>query len=293
MGDAVELFEGARPRLTGRAYRMLGTLADADDVVQEAWLRWEQADRSTIVNPDAWLNTAVTRLALDRLRFRKREQQRYVGPWLPAPLVERASDPEQLAELTDSMTTAFLLMLERLTPDERAAFLLADVFGEPFAEVAATMGRSPESCRQLASRARRKLREARAQRNDEGRAAADVVRRFLTALATGDEQMAIACLAPDAVYLGDGGPDRHAARRPVRGPERIVRLLRYLWNRYPDDWTFAPALVGGLPGVVIDMHGETYSVTGVEVVDGRVVRITSVINPTKLRGVDRPRASLE
>ncbi|HWL43551.1 MAG TPA: sigma-70 family RNA polymerase sigma factor [Ilumatobacter sp.] len=217
MTDA-EVFEGARARLTGRAYRMLGTLADADDVVQDAWLRWERTDRAAIVNPEAWLNTTVSRLALDRLRQRKREEQRYVGPWLPAPLVERSNDPEQLAELADSMTTAFLMMLERLTPDERAAFLLADVFGERFDDVAATLDRSAESCRQLASRARRKLRDAREQRHDDAHAAADVVRRFLVALATGDEQLAMACLAPDAVYLGDGGPDRHAARHPVRGP---------------------------------------------------------------------------
>ena len=288
-----DVFATARARLTGRAYRMLGTLTDADDIVQEAWIRWQRTDQAAIDNPDAWLNTTVSRLALDRLRARKREERYYVGPWLPAPLVERVSDPEQAAELADSMTTAFLIMLEQLTPDERAAFLLADVFAEPFAEIAATLGRSADSCRQLASRARRKLRDARAQRHDEARAAGDVVRRFLTALATGDEGLAMACLAPDAVYLSDGGPDRHAARRPVRGPARIVRLLRFLWKRYPDGWTFAPAVVGGLPGVVIDMHGTTYSVTGVEVVDGRVVRITSVINPVKLRNLERHPAALE
>lgn len=289
----IDEFEAARARLTGRAYRMLGTLADADDVVQEAWIRWQRTDRATIGNADAWLNTTVTRLALDRLRARKREEERYVGPWLPAPLVERVSDPAEMAELSDSMTTAFLIMLERLTPDERAAFLLADVFSEPFAEVADTMGRSVEACRQLASRARRKLGEAQAQRRDQARAAADVVQRFLTALAVGDEATAMACVAPDAVYLSDGGADRHAARRPVRGPDRIVRLLRFLWNRYPQEWTFAPALVGGHPGIVIDQQEGTYAATGIEVVDGRIVRITSQINPAKLRGLERQRSAVE
>lgn len=293
VGAAGDVFERARPRLTGRAYRILGTLADADDVVQDAWLRWERADRDEIVNADAWLNTTVSRLALDRLRARKREQERYVGPWLPAPLVERVADPAELAELTDSMTTAFLLMLERLTPDERAAFLLADVFGERFTDVAATLDRTPESCRQLASRARRKLREGHAERRDEARAASDVARRFLVALAAGDERAAIECLAPDAVYLGDGGPDRRAARRPVTGPERIVRFLINLQNRLLEYGQFAPALVGGLPGVAIDLGGELYAVTGLEVVDGRVVRITNQLNPSKLRGVQRPRSEIE
>jgi len=288
-----DVFEAARPRLTGRAYRIVGTLADADDVVQDAWLRWERADRTLIDNADAWLNTTVSRLALDHLRARKREEDRYVGPWLPAPLVERVADPAELAELSDSMTTAFLLMLERLTPDERAAFLLADVFGDRYADVAATLGRSPESCRQLASRARRKLRDGHAERRDAARAASDVARRFLVALAIGDEQGAIECLAPDAVYLGDGGPDRRAARRPVTGPERIVRLLINLQNRLLAAGEFIPALVGGLPGVAIERDGDLYAVTGVEVVDGRVVRITSQLNPAKLRGVQRPRSAIE
>lgn len=292
--SAVAVFEAARPRLTGRAYRMLGTFADADDVVQDAWLRWERADRTAIVNADAWLNTAVTRLALDRLRQRKRDEQRYVGPWLPAPLVEPVSDPEQVAELSDSMTTAFLMMLERLSPDERAAFLLADVFGERYDDVAVTLARSPEACRQLASRARRKLREEREQRHDAARAAAAVAQRFLAAIATGDEAAAMACLAPEAVYLGDGGAERHAARRPVRGPDRIVRLLASLWRRYPGEWTVSPAIVGGAPGMLLHgSHGQLLAVTGVEVVDGLVVRITSQLNPDKLRGLDRSRADLE
>lgn len=286
-----ELFEAARARLTGRAYRILGVLADADDVVQEAWLRWSAADRATIDNADAWLNTVVTRLAIDRLRSRKRDEARYVGPWLPSPIVQR--DPADSAELADSMTTAFLIMLERLTPDERAAFLLADVFGERYDAIAASLGRSPESCRQLASRARRKVRDAEEARRDEVRASDSVVRRFLTALASGDEATAVACLAPDAVYVSDGGPRRRAARVPVREPVRIVRLLVNLTRRWPDTCRFQPARVGGLPGVLIEMDGRVLSATGVEVVDGRIVRITSVLNPDKLAASERPAASLE
>lgn len=294
IGDVdADLFEAARARLTGRAYRILGVLADADDVVQEAWFRWSGADRSTITNGDAWLNTVVTRLALDRLRRRKREEERYVGPWLPSPVVQRTADPAEAAELADSMTTAFLIMLERLSPDERAAFLLADVFGERYDAIAAALGRSPESCRQLASRARRKVREGEHARRDATHASDEVVRRFLSALAAGDEATAVACLAPDAVYVSDGGPHHRAARVPVREPARIVRLLANLVRRWPVSSRFAPAVVGGLPGLLVEIDDRIVSATALEVVDGRIVRITSVLNPEKLAGTERSAGSLE
>lgn len=275
-------FQAARARLTGRAYRVLGSFSDADDVVQEAWLRWHGADRSTIDNADAWLNTVVTRLAIDRLRQRKRDEERYTGPWLPTPLIERAADPAEVAELSDSMTTAFLTMLEELSPDERAAFLMADVFGDPFAQIADSMDRSVESCRQLASRARRKLRAAGEHRRDDRRAAAAVIERFVTALVTGDESGALACVAPDVVTIHDGGPNRRAARYPVRGADRVVRMYLNLFGRATEAWAIAPALVGGLPGLVIEEDGKVFSVTAIEVVDGVIVRSTSVLNPDKL-----------
>ena len=286
-------FEAARPRLTGRAYRILGVLADADDVVQDAWLRWSDADRETIENADAWLNTVVTRLAIDRLRRRKRDEERYVGPWLPSPVVQAVDDPADAAELADSMTTAFLIMLEQLSPDERAAFLLADVFGERYDTIAESLDRSVEACRQLASRARRKLRDAEQDRVDAHRASDELGRRFLVAVSSGDEATAVACLAPDAVLLSDGGPHRRAARLPVRGPDRIVRLLVNLVQRWTPACRFRPALVGGLPGVLVEVDGDIMSATGVEVVAGRVVRITSVLNPDKLAAAERPAASLE
>lgn len=291
--EVIDLFERARPRLTGRAYRILGVLASADDVVQETWLRWSSANRDEIDNVDAWLNTVVARLAIDRLRRRKRDEERYVGPWLPSPVVQRADDPADAAELADSMTTAFLIMLERLTPDERAAFLLADVFGERYDSIAASLGRSVEACRQLASRARRKVRDAEQARRDDVRASGELVRRFLTALAMGDEAAAVACLAPDAVYVSDGGPHRRAARVPVREPARIVRLLVSLVRRWPESSRVATALVGGLPGIVVELDDHVVSVTGVEVVDGRIVRITSVLNPDKLAAIERLPASLD
>ena len=286
-------FESARPRLTGRAYRIAGSFADADDVVQEAWLRWNGADQATIDNPEAWLNTVVTRLAIDRLRRRKREEERYVGPWLPTPLVERATDPADLAELADSMSTAFLTMLEELSPDERVAFLMADVFGERYADIAVAMDRTSDSCRQLASRARRKLAGAERRRRDDTRAAAAVIERFVTAIVSGDEPGALACLAPDVVTIHDGGPKRRAARYPVRGAGRVLRLYLNLYGRSTATWSFHPALVGGLPGILIERGGELLSVTAVEVVDGRIIRSTSVLNPDKLAAhLDRARTTL-
>jgi RNA polymerase sigma-70 factor (ECF subfamily) len=276
-------FAAARPRLVGIAYRLLGTTADADDVVQEAWIRWRGTDRSVVRNHDAFLTTVVTRLALDRLRRRKREEDRYVGPWLPSPLVE--PDPADTAELADSMTTAFLLMLERLTPDERAAFLLSDVFDEPFHVVADVMERSEEACRQLSSRARRKLRDEHRERARGGRAARDVVDRFLVAIASGDEAGALACVSADAVLVSDGGANRRAARRPVVGPDRIVRLVSNLWGRLPGTWRVDVALVGGVPGILVsDARDELYLAMGFEVRDGTIDRVFSVLNPDKLAG---------
>src|SRR5690606_33903541 len=229
----------------------------------------------------------------DRLRRRKRAEEHYIGAWLPSPVVQRSDDPADAVELADSMTTALLILLELLPPDERAAFLLADGFREPYDSIAASLDRSPEACRQHASRARRKLRDGDRARQDEAHASDEVVRRFLTALATGDEATAVACLAPDAVYVSDGGPRRRAARVPVREPVRIVRLLVNLTGRWPDTCRFQPARVGGLPGVLIEMDGRILSATGAEVVDGRIVRITSVLNPDKLAASERPATSLE
>jgi RNA polymerase sigma-70 factor, ECF subfamily len=291
-GDAhVAVFEAARSRLTGRAYRIVGVLADADDIVQDAWVRWSAADRVAVDNPDAWLNTVVARLALDRLRARHREQERYVGPWLPSPLVERIVDPAEQAELAESLTVAFLLALERLTPDERAAFLLADVFGERFADVADTMNRSVESCRQLASRARAKLRDRRDVAVDRDRVAATVVERFIVALSIGDIDTAIGCLAPDAVYLSDGGAAVRAARRPVRGADRIVRLLDSIHRRHGGGDP-APAWVGGCPGIVVSVGDRIVYTLACEVSAGRITRVTSVLNPEKLVAIARGRSTL-
>ncbi len=219
-------FEAARPRIRGLAYRMLGTLADADDVAQDTWLRWQAAGGEHIANTEAWLVTTATRLCLDRLRSAARTREIYPGPWLPEPIVTEPG-PEGAAELADSLTLGFLVLLEQLAPVERAVFVLADVFDVPYAEIAATVGRSPAACRQIASRARRRLRP---DKRPHQAAAADreLVDGLLRALAAGDVAEVVARLAPQVVCVTDGGPQKRAARRPMVGAGLVARFLTHL-----------------------------------------------------------------
>jgi RNA polymerase sigma-70 factor (ECF subfamily) len=295
--DPVATFESARPRLLGLAYRMLGVLADAEDVVQEAWLRWSAADQESIESPAAWLTTVTTRLSLDHMRADRRRREDYVGPWLPEPVV-LARGPEDQAELADSLTLGFLTLLDRLSPVERAVLLLADVFAIPYAEVAATVGKSEVACRQIASRARRRLRQSDTEnwgssvrnaglsrpRSDERR----VVDELLVAFALGDVDAALAHLAPDVVSISDGGPERRAARHPVVGAERVARFFMNLTRRHGEGMTAEPAVINGDPGVIIRVHGDIDLVAAFEVEEDRVAAIWLVRNPEKLEHVTEP-----
>ena len=279
-----DVFEAERPRLLGLAYRMLGSITDAEDVVQDAWLRWQGADRSTIENPAAWLTTATSRLGLDRLRAQQRRKEDYVGPWLPEPMAG-GPGPEERAELAESLTLGFLTVLDRLGPVERAVFLLADVFGEPFPAIARAVGKSEEACRQIASRARRRVREERA-----GARAADqaLLQKLVVATTAGDMNAVIGLLAPEVVLVSDAGPSRHAARRPVVGPERVARFLVNLTSRWYADTSSAEFLeINGAPALVIRIAGERIVMTA-DRVDERVVTIRFCINPAKLGALDRP-----
>ncbi|MGO9559554.1 MAG: sigma-70 family RNA polymerase sigma factor, partial [Acidimicrobiales bacterium] len=196
--DGLASFTAERPRLLGLAYRMLGTLDDAEDVVQEAWLRWQLADASSIDRPAAWLTTVTSRLCLDRLRSAVHRRETYVGPWLPEPVsVERG--PEEVGELVESLTVGFLVMLDQLTPPERLIFLLADVFGEPYSAIAAVTGRSEASCRQVAHRARQRLRGAPEPSRAPSEADEALVVRLLAAVYAGDVAATMSLLADDAV----------------------------------------------------------------------------------------------
>lgn len=305
MSDLVAVFERERPRLVGLAYRLLGSLTDAEDVVQEAWIRWSRVELDTIERPAAWLTTTVSRLGLDRLRARKRAQVDYVGPWLPEPLVRPMArpdatsptdptDPADHAELADSLTTAFLVLLERLSPEERLVVLMADVFGEPFPVVADLVGRSPAATRQLAVRARRKLQGGdggdpivRSRDTTTSNEHLAIATAFVGAVMSGDLDAVRAMLHPDAVVTNDGGPHRHAARRPVVGAERVARFLVNLAKRLPHDVRIDPVWVNGSPGALVWIGGEPYMASVLELRDGLVAQQYSVLNPDKLASVRR------
>ena len=288
--DDLARFEAERKRLVGLAYRLLGSVSDAEDVVQEAWLRWQRADRTGIDEPAAWLTTVTSRIGLDRLRARQRDRAEYVGPWLPEPILTAPddADPARHAELSDSLTTAFLLLLEQLTPTERLVVLLADVFDQPFEEISRILGKSPAACRQLASRARRKLKETEpaSARPDPDTLA--VAGAFISAALQGDQHTVMRLLAPDVVLVSDGGPDRHAARRPVIGADRVGRFVSNVVRRLPPEITAEPGLINGTPGFIVRASGAPYLTQAFEVVDGRITRISVVSNPSKLTALAHP-----
>ncbi len=299
---AVAVFQRERPRLLGVAYRLVGARADAEDIVQEAWLRWFAADRGTIVNPAGWLTTVTTRLALSRLRDVERRREGYVGPWLPDPVSTEAS-PEEHVQLAESLTFGFLVVLDTLAPVERAVLLLADVFGEPFSVIARAVDKRESACRQIAVRARRKVRERRAQApaGPAGDATADrpappsrpsrpasveLLGALVGALSAGDEAGVVRLLDPNVVLVSDGGPLRHAARRPVRGSYRVGRLLTNLARRVGVVPMRTATLNGG-PALVLDDPAGPIVVSG-EARDGALTCIWAQLNPDKLAALDEP-----
>jgi len=284
---AARVFEHERARLLGLAYRMLGTIADAEDVVQEPWLRWQAADLETIERPEAWLTTVTTRLALDLLKAVRRRREDYIGPWLPEPVV-LGPGPAESAELAESLTLGFLTMLDELGPVERAVFLLADVFSVPHAEIAGVVGRSEVACRQIASRARRRFKDARLADAAHGHGAdRRVIDELVAAIAVGDIDAALARLAPDVVLLSDGGPTRRAARRPVVGGPKVVRLLTNLARHLQGSIATEPAVVNGDPGLIFTIDGELDTAAAFELRDGLVTAIWLIRNPDKLTHLDQ------
>lgn len=285
--ERAEVFEAERRRLTGLAYRMLGSLADAEDVVSDAWIRFDAADPGSIERPAAWLTTVTSRLAIDRIRAQARRREDYVGPWLPEPVptTTTSDDPADRAELSESLTLGFLVVLDRLGPTERAVFLLADVFGEPYADIAPAVGRSEEACRQIASRARRRVREERAARHA---ADEELITDLVTAIGAGDVQGLISLLAEDVVLTSDGGPDRHAARRPVVGTDRVARLLVNLGQRTPPDALMGIETVNAAPALVIRTSAGAVVLTADRDALGQVAAVRLLLNPEKLGAIDLP-----
>jgi RNA polymerase sigma-70 factor (ECF subfamily) len=277
---AAERFARARPRLLRLAYSELGDVDEAEDVVQEAWLRLERTDAAAIENLDGWLTTVVARLALDRLRSARVRRESYVGPWLPEP-VASDDDPADRVTLDESVSYALLTVLEQLSPAERTAFVLHDVFDLPFGEVAEVVGRTPEAVRQLAARARRHVKDERprfaASRDEHERA----VRAFARAVAEGDLHGLLAVLDADVVWTSDGGGRATASRRPLRGGARVARA----WAAISRRTVQAPGeieLNGQLGLLLQGSDGQRAALTFI-VGDGRITRIDAVRNPEKLR----------
>jgi RNA polymerase sigma-70 factor (ECF subfamily) len=282
---AAALFDPLRPKLTRVAYRMLGSVADAEDVVQEAFLRWREADLETVLQPEAYLRRVVTRLCLDQLKSARRRREVYVGPWLPEPLIEaEASDDE-----VEDVTLPLMLALERLSPLERAAFLLHDVFGAPFEEVAETLGREPAAVRQLASRARAHVRAARPRFSLPPGRGLEIANAFLTASRSGEMGDLRSLLAQDVALYSDGGGVRPAALRVITGLDDVMKLLTRLGERLaePGSWDLVwVGRINGLPGFVTREADGLLQTTAVLVENGRIAAIYMMRNPEKLRHLE-------
>jgi RNA polymerase sigma-70 factor, ECF subfamily len=277
MADAAATFEPLRPRLVRVAYRMLGSVADAEDVVQEAFIRWMGADRAEVREPEAFLRRTVMRLCLDQLKSARQRRETYVGPWLPEPVVEEQEE--------EDVTLPLMLALERLSPLERAAFLLHDVFGVDFDEVAATIQREPAACRQLAARARTHVREARPRFRVEKERGLEIANAFFAASRNGDMTALGAMLAADVSLHADGGGKRTAALQPVLGFEHVMKAheaLAVLFREHGSTLV-RTALINGLPGFVTREADGELQTTALEIDDGMVTAIYVMRNPDKLR----------
>jgi RNA polymerase sigma-70 factor, ECF subfamily len=277
------IFEQSRRRLFGLAYRMLGSKADAEDMVQEAYLRWHQAPADEIRSPEAWLVTVVTRLCIDRLRSAASERETYPGSWLPEPLFgESPPSPDEQVELASNLSMAFMVLLERLAPAERAAFLLREVFDCPYSEIARIIGKSEAACRQIVSRARERVRrdQPRFEASEEDRLR--LMRKFTAAIDADDEQTLLALFAEDATLTADGGGKTPAARNIVRGAERLTRLFLGVARKLKGRVTRAFLPINGEPGLVTFVDGRPVSALSF-VTDGvRIYALYNVLNPDKL-----------
>ena len=281
-------FAQARPRLLRLAYSELGDLGEAEDVVQEAWLRLDRTGMESIRDLDAWLTTVVGRLALDRLRSARARREEYVGPWLPEPMVASAADdPADRVTLDESVSYALLAVLEQLSPAERAAFVLHDVFEVPFEEVAQVVGRTPEAVRQLASRARRHIAQERPRFETTPDEHDRAVRAFAQAVAEGDLDGLVSALDPDVVWTSDGGGRAIAARRPLHGAMRVARAWLALQRKRAIGPAPTPIELNGRLGLMLTARDGDRSVVSFAVDGGRITRIDVVRNPDKLRHVGR------
>jgi RNA polymerase sigma-70 factor (TIGR02957 family) len=283
MDDATLTFDSHRRRLQGIAYRMLGTVAEAEEVVQDAWLRWHEADKAGFDSAEAWLVTVVTRLSIDRLRAAKVQREHYIGAWMPEPtLTDAPATPEQLLERADNVSVAFLAVLERLAPEARAAFLLREVFDADYEEVARTLGKSEAACRQLVHRAKAQVQEARPRFQVSRETHQRLLQAFADAAARGSLQDLKALMAEDVELIGDGGGKVQTFSKGLRGSQRLAQLYFALWRRMGPAVRMELVDINGEPGLLRFLDGQLESAQTFEIEGERIVRIRAQRNPDKL-----------
>jgi RNA polymerase sigma-70 factor (ECF subfamily) len=281
-GSALELFEEHRPMLFGIAYRMLATVADAEDILQDTWVEWSAVDFAALDQPRAYLARTVTNLSINRLRSAAVRRESYVGPWLPEPLVTE-DDAEHRAELAEDVSLAMLVVLETLSPLERAVFVLKNSFGFGYGEIGGILGRSETSVRQIGSRARAHVQARRPRYGAPADTRRRVTDEFLAACVGGDLNRMMELLAPDVTAWTDGGGKIPAAVRPVRGPDKVARFILGVLRRFPRRLDARAVLVNGEPGVLLTLAGLPDSVAAADLdADGRIEAIRLIRNPGKL-----------
>lgn len=281
---SLNVLEAHRPRLFGLAYRMLGSRAEAEDVVQEAYLRWHEREPERVASVEAWLVTTTTRLALDRLRRLARERESYAGVWLPEPIVEHAPPPDRSLELADDLSMAFLAILERLAPEERAAFLLHEGFDVGYAEIASVIGRGEAACRQVVHRARERVRAERRRFEAPESTKAELLRRFIAAAEARDERELLALFAPDATWTVDNGGKTGAPPQPIVGAARIARLVLGLREKFrAADRASDLVTVNGETGLCVRAGERLVSTLSIATDGERIHAVYVVVNPDKLR----------
>ncbi|RAN37150.1 RNA polymerase sigma factor SigJ [Hyphomonas pacifica] len=287
MSADTTLFESERPALTALCYRMLGERAGAEDAVQDTWLRWERANRDTIENPRAWLRRTATRIAIDALRSARSRRETYPGPWLPEPLVESEHlSLEDRFVIAQECELALLWAMERLSETERAAFILREAFDAGYDEIAAATGKSEAACRQLVSRAHKRLQETGPRFDASPSEVADLLQRFLSAAAAQDHDTVLSLFAPQATAYSDGGKKARAALRPLMGPEEIAQVLMAIMQKAAKEqahWTIEPASANNAPAIVRRLNGKIDLVlTLAPDTSGRIAWLYAMRNPDKL-----------
>nr|WP_042183921.1 RNA polymerase sigma-70 factor [Kibdelosporangium sp. MJ126-NF4]CEL15960.1 RNA polymerase sigma-70 factor [Kibdelosporangium sp. MJ126-NF4] len=287
--DVLAEFEEQRPRLFGLAYRLLGSAEEAQDVVQDAFIRWGGVDRPTVATPSAWLAKVVTNLSLNRLTSARVQRERYVGPWLPEPVitVDGVLGPLETVEQRESVSFAFLVLLERLTPAERAVFVLREAFAYSHRDIAEIMAMSEANCRQVHRRARQRVQEARPRFDSDRQERSRLVERFLAAARDGDLSGLEQALAADVSSWADGGGKVTTARRPVLGRQRVIRYLGGGMSRFASGLRLEAFEINGEPAVLVSAGGAAVGAVMPEIGDGRITVLRIVANPAKLRFLTR------